>query len=67
MLENCCKSHEEIEAKKLNEQIERELRRHKKDSRRELKLLLLGKFMISICQIFLSGFLHFVNWYSQIC
>jgi len=46
MLENCCKSHEEIEAKKLNEQIERELKRHKKDARRELKLLLLGKFTI---------------------
>ena len=50
MLANCCKSNEEIEAKKLNEQIERELRRHKKDARRELKLLLLGKcWLILYC------------------
>nr|CAB3250018.1 guanine nucleotide-binding protein G(q) subunit alpha [Phallusia mammillata] len=39
---NCCKNKEEREAEKINGQIERELRRHKKDARRELKLLLLG-------------------------
>lgn len=43
MLQNCCKSSEQIEAQKLNDKIERELKRHKKDARRELKLLLLGK------------------------
>ena len=43
MFATCCKSLEEREAKILNEQIEKELRKHKKDSRRELKLLLLGK------------------------
>ena len=42
-LANCCKSSEEIEAEIINEQIEKELRRHKRDARRELKLLLLGK------------------------
>ncbi|XP_002121062.2 guanine nucleotide-binding protein G(q) subunit alpha isoform X1 [Ciona intestinalis] len=42
ILANCCKSSDEIEAEKINGQIERELRRHKKDARRELKLLLLG-------------------------
>lgn len=45
MLANCCKSSEEIEAEFINEQIERELRRHKRDARRELKLLLLGKLL----------------------
>uniref|UniRef100_H2Z1H0 Guanine nucleotide-binding protein G(Q) subunit alpha n=1 Tax=Ciona savignyi TaxID=51511 RepID=H2Z1H0_CIOSA len=42
ILANCCKSSDEIEAEKINSQIERELRRNKKDARRELKLLLLG-------------------------
>ena len=44
LFSNCCKSHEEIEAEIINGQIERELRRHKRDARRELKLLLLGMF-----------------------
>jgi len=42
LIANCCKSNERIEEDKINEQINRELRRHKKDARRELKLLLLG-------------------------
>ena len=53
LLTNCCKSHEEIEAEIINDQIERELRRHKRDARRELKLLLLGRlcilFLCCIC------------------
>ena len=44
-LTKCCKSREEVEAEYINDQIERELRRHKRDARRELKLLLLGKFL----------------------
>lgn len=38
----CCLSEEAKEAKRINDEIERTLRRDKKDSRRELKLLLLG-------------------------
>ncbi|KAM9743831.1 guanine nucleotide-binding protein subunit alpha-14-like isoform 1-T2 [Menidia menidia] len=38
----CCVSEEYREIKKINDAIEEQLRRDKKDSRRELKLLLLG-------------------------
>uniref|UniRef100_A0A3Q3JPL0 Guanine nucleotide-binding protein subunit alpha n=1 Tax=Monopterus albus TaxID=43700 RepID=A0A3Q3JPL0_MONAL len=38
----CCISAEERENQRINEEIEKQLRRDKKDSRRELKLLLLG-------------------------
>ncbi|KAM9394468.1 guanine nucleotide-binding protein subunit alpha-14-like [Pholidichthys leucotaenia] len=38
----CCVSAEEKESQRINEEIEKQLRRDKKDSRRELKLLLLG-------------------------
>ncbi|CAK6966440.1 guanine nucleotide-binding protein subunit alpha-14-like [Scomber scombrus] len=42
MAECCCVSAEEKENQRINEEIEKQLRRDKKDSRRELKLLLLG-------------------------
>ncbi|XP_020507179.1 guanine nucleotide-binding protein G(q) subunit alpha [Labrus bergylta] len=38
----CCLSPEAKEARRINDEIERQLRRDKKDSRREYKLLLLG-------------------------
>uniref|UniRef100_A0A8C6U266 Guanine nucleotide-binding protein subunit alpha n=1 Tax=Neogobius melanostomus TaxID=47308 RepID=A0A8C6U266_9GOBI len=38
----CCLSEEAKEARRINDEIERQLRRDKRDSRRELKLLLLG-------------------------
>ncbi|KAL7827389.1 hypothetical protein SRHO_G00331070 [Serrasalmus rhombeus] len=38
----CCMSAEEKECQRINEEIDKQLRRDKKDSRRELKLLLLG-------------------------
>ncbi|KAI1900124.1 hypothetical protein AGOR_G00046790 [Albula goreensis] len=38
----CCLSAEDRENRRINEEIEKQLRRDKKDSRRELKLLLLG-------------------------
>uniref|UniRef100_UPI00358DDDA8 guanine nucleotide-binding protein subunit alpha-11 n=1 Tax=Myxine glutinosa TaxID=7769 RepID=UPI00358DDDA8 len=38
----CCLSEELKEAKRINAEIERQLRRDKRDARRELKLLLLG-------------------------
>ncbi|KAG7253766.1 hypothetical protein CRUP_011093, partial [Coryphaenoides rupestris] len=37
----CCSSQEDKAKKRINEEIERQLRKDKKDSRRELKLLLL--------------------------
>lgn len=39
----CCVSAEDRETKRINDAIEEQLRRDKKDSRRELKLLLLGE------------------------
>ncbi|XP_078252350.1 guanine nucleotide-binding protein subunit alpha-14 [Rhinoraja longicauda] len=38
----CCLSDEDKESQRINAEIERQLRRDKKDARRELKLLLLG-------------------------
>ncbi|XP_023239523.1 guanine nucleotide-binding protein G(q) subunit alpha-like [Centruroides sculpturatus] len=38
----CCLSDEEREQRRINQEIEKQLKRDKKDSRRELKLLLLG-------------------------
>ncbi|XKL59917.1 hypothetical protein PGB90_000933 [Kerria lacca] len=37
----CCLSEEAKEQKRINQEIERQLRRDKRDARRELKLLLL--------------------------
>lgn len=39
----CCLSEEAKEAKRINSEIEKQLRRDKRDARRELKLLLLGE------------------------
>lgn len=39
----CCLSDEDKESQRINAEIERQLRRDKKDARRELKLLLLGE------------------------
>ncbi|XP_064812972.1 guanine nucleotide-binding protein subunit alpha-11-like isoform X2 [Oncorhynchus masou masou] len=38
----CCLSEEAKESRRINDEIERQLRRDKRDARRELKLLLLG-------------------------
>ena len=40
----CCLSAEAKEARRINDEIERQLRRDKRDARRELKLLLLGEY-----------------------
>jgi len=37
-----CMSEEAVEQKRINQEIEKQLRKDKKDSRKELKLLLLG-------------------------
>jgi hypothetical protein len=39
----CCLSEEQKEQKRINAEIERQLRKDKRDARRELKLLLLGE------------------------
>lgn len=44
----CCLSEEAKEQKRINQEIERQLRRDKRDARRELKLLLLGEFSFHI-------------------
>lgn len=41
----CCLSEEAKEQKRINQEIERQLRRDKRDARRELKLLLLGELL----------------------
>ena len=38
----CCLSEEQKEQKRINAEIDRQLRKDKRDARRELKLLLLG-------------------------
>lgn len=44
----CCLSEEAKEQKRINQEIEKQLRKDKRDARRELKLLLLGKFSCSL-------------------
>lgn len=39
---SCCRSEEYKEQNRINKEIEKQLKRDKKDARRELKLLLLG-------------------------
>ena len=43
---SCCRSEEYKEQNRINKEIEKQLKRDKKDARRELKLLLLGMFLI---------------------
>ena len=44
-----CLSEEQKEQKRINAEIERQLRKDKRDARRELKLLLLGEFFFQTC------------------
>ncbi|KAF0768599.1 G protein alpha q subunit isoform X5 [Aphis craccivora] len=44
----CCLSEEAKEQKRINQEIERQLRRDKRDARRELKLLLLGEYLLLV-------------------
>lgn len=39
----CCLSEEAKEQKRINQEIEKQLKKDKKDARKELKLLLLGE------------------------
>jgi len=42
----CCLSDEAKEQKRINQEIEKQLRKDRRDARRELKLLLLGKLLV---------------------
>ena len=50
----CCLSEEQQEQKRINAEIERQLRKDKRDARRELKLLLLGKFKFYLLSFYLA-------------
>ena len=50
----CCLSEEQQEQKRINAEIERQLRKDKRDARRELKLLLLGKFKLYLLSCYLA-------------
>lgn len=52
----CCLSEEAKEQKRINQEIERQLRKDKRDARRELKLLLLGG-----CGAWPAAFRFFAN------
>ena len=43
----CCMSDDEKEQKRINQEIEKQLRKDKSNARKELKLLLLGKYTFS--------------------
>ena len=45
-MDECCLSAEEEERMRIHREIERQLRRDKKDFHRELKLLLLGESLL---------------------
>jgi len=42
----CCLSDEAKEQKRINQEIEKQLRKDRRDARRELKLLLLGMLVV---------------------
>ena len=54
----CCLSDEQKEQKRINAEIERQLKKDKRDARRELKLLLLGKLVHYFIPKFLSLLKH---------
>ena len=45
----CCMTDEQREQRRINQEIERQLKKDKRDARRELKLLLLGE-SVSQCR-----------------
>ena len=51
----CCLSEEQQEQKRINAEIERQLRKDKRDARRELKLLLLGKILFFVVEKKVEG------------
>lgn len=55
----CCLSEEGKEQKRINDEIERQIRRDRRDARRELKLLLLGKLVLISVSCFVSHCITF--------
>ena len=51
----CCLSDEQKEQKRINAEIERQLRKDKRDARRELKLLLLGEYIVDMSNFYHLG------------
>ena len=47
----CCMTDEQREQRRINQEIERQLKKDKRDARRELKLLLLGESVSQSMQI----------------
>ena len=48
MYDTCCMSSEERMQKRVNREIDRAIKQKQKDSKREMKLLLLGEFSFCI-------------------
>ena len=62
----CCLSEEQKEQKRINAEIERQLRKDKRDARKELKLLLLGKYNVLFCSLFSEVLsLWVLNYFSR--
>ena len=62
----CCLSEEQKEQKRINAEIERQLRKDKRDARKELKLLLLGKYNVIFCGLFSEVLsLWVLNYFSR--
>ena len=51
----CCTNREAKEQKRINDEIERQLKKDKRDQRRELKLLLLGKLFACFNKVLLTN------------
>lgn len=67
----CCESEAVKEQRRINDEIERMLRKDKKDSRRELKLLLLGKYLsyyyVWFCVIQVVRFRQLLKYKAIVC
>ena len=62
----CCLSEEQKEQKRINAEIERQLRKDKRDARKELKLLLLGNYNVIFCSLFSEVLsLWVLNYFSR--
>ncbi len=51
----CCRTEEQKEQRRINAEIERQLKKDKRDARRELKLLLLGKLDVDRAELSRGG------------
>ena len=56
----CCMTDEQREQRRINQEIERQLKKDKRDARRELKLLLLGE-SVSQCRFHFQWALRGLN------